>query len=528
MPTKVDSIQSAEWRRIIELIQRVAPTWRSENPSIVSIRPGFRRVDGLLTEEKAIIAELRPTSSPTEATQLQLPPEVDGIPVEIRRADPREIELGEDSLANWGRVHAGGILQEAGKRRPEIGYTPPPTILEAREVRDILCHIGPDAGWTVLREFLAGPSERLSVSMYELTAEHIIEALTELSTNDDLSMEMVLQENGDEAETVESLQHAWAQRLTYAPAVLSGPNRIFANSYHTKVAVRDGKQFWLSSGNWSPHSQPVVGPDDQSPYRLGNREWHVVVNDEPLSEMFETYVRWDRSKAAEVGAPEMVELLPELLVPESALLELEAAVVQEPFPPQQFTRSSGQPGISIQPLMTPDNYGENILSLINGAATSLWMQYAYVREPSYEGVLEELVTAVARKMADDSVEVRVIVDSRNELPKHIDFLLAAGWDPAKFRKQRSKVHNKGIIVDGRFTVVGSQNWSSDGVEFNRDASLIIDSPEVAGYFGKVFDFDWENLTKPIQTSEITPVIAEAGVPTPPGMVRIPWRSWYAG
>jgi hypothetical protein len=43
----------------------------------------------------------------------------------------------------------------------------------------------------------------------------------------------------------------------------------------------------------------------------------------------------------------------------------------------------------------------------------------------------------------------------------------------------------------------------------------------------VFQFDWANLTKPIDSAEITPLIAEPGMPTPVGMVRVPWRSWYA-
>ena len=218
-------------------------------------------------------------------------------------------------------------------------------------------------------------------------------------------------------------------------------------------------------------------------------------------------------------------MMPELLVPESAVLELEAVVVQKPFKPERVKRKATDPGIAVQPLMTPDNYGPAILDLINGATTSLWMQYSYVREPAYPGVLEELIAAVSRKIAD-GVDVRVIVDGRNQLAKHTDFLLGAGWKPANFKKQRSKVHNKGIIVDGRFTVVGSQNWSSDGVEFNRDASVVIDAPEVASYFGTVFDFDWKNLTKPIEAPEITPIIADAGAPTPRGMVRIPWASWY--
>jgi phosphatidylserine/phosphatidylglycerophosphate/cardiolipin synthase-like enzyme len=86
--------------------------------------------------------------------------------------------------------------------------------------------------------------------------------------------------------------------------------------------------------------------------------------------------------------------------------------------------------------------------------------------------------------------------------------------------------DKGIIVDGQKTVVGSQNWSSDGTQINRDASLIFDDSEIATYYNEVFQFDWANLTKPIGVQEMAPMIAQPGEPTPVGMVRVPWDAWY--
>jgi len=42
-------------------------------------------------------------------------------------------------------------------------------------------------------------------------------------------------------------------------------------------------------------------------------------------------------------------------------------------------------------------------------------------------------------------------------------------------------------------VFGSHNWSNDGAVTNRDASLIFYDAEVAKYFEKIYDYDWENL-----------------------------------
>jgi hypothetical protein len=35
---------------------------------------------------------------------------------------------------------------------------------------------------------------------------------------------------------------------------------LFNTAYHTKVAVADGKRFWLSSGNWQHSNQPELSP----------------------------------------------------------------------------------------------------------------------------------------------------------------------------------------------------------------------------------------------------------------------------
>lgn len=54
-----------------------------------------------------------------------------------------------------------------------------------------------------------------------------------------------------------------------------------------------------------------------------------------------------------------------------------------------------------------------------------------------------------------------------------------------------KVHNKGMIVDGRYVLISSINWNYNSANNNREAALILDSPEAAAYYTKVFDYDWD-------------------------------------
>lgn len=518
-------------------------------PNVVAVRPGYRRVAGHLTAEPAVVVTVR-EKLPREDLKPDaiLPQTVGGVSVDVVVADPLEMlqaGLGRagraeaaaaaavpavDATAIWRTVLSGARTPEAAAADQKIGYKKPKNVtLDACKVRDVLCHIGPDAGWPTLCAFLQDTKSSLTVTMYELTADHIVKELVALGRDKSKAeMALVLQENANEVASVAKLRKAWdKKRFTYAKAVVSGPHRIFANSFHTKVAVRDGKTMWLSSGNWSPHSQPEVPPGvNPTIYRLGNREWHVVINDVKLSTIFEKFIKYDLETAADVAAEEAAPLMPELFVPESAFLQLEAAAVQPaPFTPKHIVRGNSEPAIDVQPLMTPDNYGPAILDLIGKAKTTLFMQYSYVRGPKNNDLYRDLLKAVADRMKK-GVDVRVIVDGRNESNDDVDLVLALGWDSSRWRRQTSAVHNKGIIVDGQTTVVGSQNWSSDGTQINRDASLVFDDREIATYYNTVFQFDWTNLTKPIGTQEAVPIIAEATEPTPVGMVRIPWEAWY--
>ncbi len=94
------------------------------------------------------------------------------------------------------------------------------------------------------------------------------------------------------------------------------------------------------------------------------------------------------------------------------------------------------------------------------------------------------------------VKVRVIFRLHDfaitDVRRNLEALKERGFDMDDFKVQRN-CHTKGIVVDRRKVLLGSQNWSNDGVFVNRDASLLFDDEELAGYFAEIFDHDWANL-----------------------------------
>jgi len=480
-------------------------------PGVLGVRPGYRTVNGEPTDEPTIILVTKPGEAVGDI------PWAGDIPVEMRPATALEMVEGLLPLSVWE-----GFAPEAA---PHINYTPPEDVaLEEVTARNITCHVGPDSGWTTLKPFLEGTTRSLTVAMYEFYADHIIEAVTSLGEETDATLNIILQVDSNDRDVEEKLRASWGDRLTFTPASVSGPERIFNNSYHTKVVVRDSQAMWLSSGNFSPSSQPLISPGAGGQlYNKGNREWHVVIENERLAGIFERFIEHDIAQAGAGVAPESAEVRPDVLIPESAFAP-EAAVIQpHPFEARTFA-AAGNP-VRIQPLMSPDNYADAVLRLIQDAERTLYLQFSYVRQPSFEKY-DAILAAIGQRMKD-GLDVRVLVGSfQND--EHSEVLLARhGWKRSMFRKQSSKIHNKGILVDGKIAVVGSNNWSNDGTQYNRDASLVFHSRPIARYYTEVFLFDWDNLSKPIVSStEAAPVLAPESGPTPIGMVRVPWRAVF--
>lgn len=72
-----------------------------------------------------------------------------------------------------------------------------------------------------------------------------------------------------------------------------------------------------------------------------------------------------------------------------------------------------------------------------------------------------------------------------------------------------KIHNKGIIADGRRVLVSSINWSYNSPANNREVGLLLDHPALGAYYTDIFTYNWYNGS-PADYPLITEVEAAAG------------------
>lgn len=529
---------------LVEKIQKHAQQLKV--PGVVSIRPGYcLDENGWLTKEPAIVV-----IASQDAGDLALPAQVENVKVDVRRAtaveqlrheeperyaklaaarrelDPTAFPEVDPVAASASPVLAGampagapGVENEGGEAggaqllaaKPSIPYSPPPgvSLKAVSGTFGFTCHASPDAGWPTLRDFLAATQRTLTVGLYDFTSRHILDEVekdlltkTMAITLDNPAKNPTADQT--DSESMQELSGVLGNSFTSAWALVRSnsaiPRWIFPTAYHIKVAVRDSKSVWLSSGNWNNSNQPDMDPindpqpTDQATAKKSDRDWHVIVDHQGLAQTFEAYLKHDLEVAmkGKAGGAQPLAAEPGMEVP--VAFQPEAKVVQWQF--HAPLRVEGEQ-VTITPLLTPDKdiYQPAMLKLLQSAQQKLYVQLQYIHpsDAPADAGFTALVDAVAAKI-DTGVDVRIILSQYQSSNGWLERLQAAGVD-AKVVKIQNGVHNKGFIVDGTIVALGSENWSADGVLRNRDATVIIENATAAAYYETIFLHDWDNVAR---------------------------------
>jgi len=405
----------------------------------------------------------------------------------------------------------------AHQHKPKLDYDPvgcPP--LEPVDVTArVTTAVSPDAGLATLTNFLTGTTSSLIIGIYDFTSAEILGDF-----KSDLVAPKTLQIVQDDPapnptrdqtdwETVQDLKQTLGNRARIAWALTRSDHFAaqwsFPYAYHIKVIVRDNSAVWLSSGNLNRSNEP----DLSHPPTTEDRDWHVIVEDAGLARIFVAYLDFDYRTAAANQLSNQPAI-------EKAIEDARAKRAREanPTPPRQpknAARARGSAGtlvapkvfnnlsLRITPLLTPDKlpntqdgqYVTNVIRLIKGAQNSIYIQLQYIEASKGNGSLyDQLLQAIADQIVTNK-DVKLIV-SANYAEKWGEKMKDEGVDLTANIRTLPNVHNKGFIIDGETVVVSSQNFSPAGIYENRDAGLVLESKQIAQYFGPIFDADWRD------------------------------------
>jgi phosphatidylserine/phosphatidylglycerophosphate/cardiolipin synthase-like enzyme len=462
-------------------------------------RGGFRfpegtRIDGSLVIARSGPAFLESHGFLPDFEWLDYSPDMP----DVIRGDALRLANAGDTLM----VYENGVLVQSvtwpGDVRPREGqihyldegvWDRRPLMMGQSRFEPVIYHnvtvtvfVSPDASLETFLSAIDSADREILVNIYEFSHPLVTESLVAAR---DRNVAVTLLAEGGPVGGISQEEKAALNRLNrsgiavYAMSPQPGGHAPYRYD-HAKYMVIDKKAVLVTSENFKFSGFPPK-------CITGNRGWGVIAEDEGLAGYFRDLF------ATDVGGPAI-----QPYAGEPGTMEFPTAGQYAPeFYPQTFT------GATVRPVIAPDT-SSGISEMIRSATTSIEIEQAYITNESETQLNPYLADAI--NASRRGVKVRVILDSfwyntegpadNDEMVTLINTIARHEGLPLEARLADlsmsgiEKVHNKGVIVDDTRVLVSSINWNSNSPNFNREAGLIIDHPQVAMYFKQVFDDDW--------------------------------------
>jgi phosphatidylserine/phosphatidylglycerophosphate/cardiolipin synthase-like enzyme len=378
------------------------------------------------------------------------------------------------------------------------------TVPEFKIASDFIAYASPDSTYAVTRRLLDGATDDIIIGIYDFSADYMKDLVLNAMRRGVTASLMLDIDSDGEQDLFDELKKFGCKAVP-APSCAAKKNRFFSSA-HEKIIVIDGVWTLIQSGNYSANSIPFNEKDGGDPKHFvkGNRDMGVAIRSKPLAEFFGKLVRADiklelgggdiESAAARAARPEpdLVEAVPKLLPAEL-------------FPSKQFAPNKP---IRVRPVLSPDNYMAVVPDVLRAAKKSIYIEQQYIRSEQPE-IVTLLGAIKSARQKNPKLDVRIILgklfsakdvakEKKNLANLSKTFGLRLG-DHIRYIDVKRFVHchNKLIVVDEATTLVSSQNWSSSAVAKNREAGLVIDYPELAKYYGKIFESDWKTALRKV-------------------------------
>lgn len=142
----------------------------------------------------------------------------------------------------------------------------------------------------------------------------------------------------------------------------------------------------------------------------------------------------------------------------------------------------------VTPLFSPKGkvITDEIVPLIDGAK-----DYIYI--PAFIITHDEFANALIRAHKRN-VAVKIILDATNTSQSGSKTVqLRQAEIPVKIENYAGKLHSKSIIIDDKYLIAGSMNFSKSGESKNDENCLIIESERFAKYYKGFFEYLWKKI-----------------------------------
>jgi cardiolipin synthase len=382
-------------------------------------------------------------------------------------------DLVDTSLAEIIALGAGDL-----SRQPKIQITSSTT------VTSLQAGVSPDCSYRLVKAAVDAAQHDLCFYIYNISAPYLLDLLRSAKERG-VRVRVMYDVHDSGADERQALANLGVEIRT-AP---STDGRKVFTVCHQKFAVIDDAILLIGSANWAKSSIPKVTLPGK--FLKANREWIIRIDNGPLARWFKHLFEADW-RIPILAIPFALAKVPPSepgLFPETL-----AALPPRVFDIQSFDLA--QP-VKVTPILSPNNYYRIVRRLIMDAQASVDVEQQYILEggPKTQGLLKALWQRKA-----DGIRIRIIVSpafrkagKKDNWEKTMDSLdkyslldCLRGMNLDYF----GHLHNKGVLVDRHKVLVSSTNWSENSITRAREAGVLIESPEVAEYYARVFDLDW--------------------------------------
>lgn len=127
-----------------------------------------------------------------------------------------------------------------------------------------------------------------------------------------------------------------------------------------------------------------------------------------------------------------------------------------------------------------------IINLLDSAKSYIYVPVFVITHKDFNNAL---IRAKNR-----GLDVKIIVDATSAGQKYSSVkLLRENKLPVKAENRAGKMHMKSIIIDDKYSIIGSMNFTKSGERYNDENILIIENPKLTRAFKKEFLHFWNEI-----------------------------------
>ena len=357
----------------------------------------------------------------------------------------------------------------------------PPELISATNT-SVTTFVSPDCSFTALKSELDNASSSLYLNLYEFDNIELLEPILDAMHR---GVRVYLLLECRPVGGMEDEERYIAEQIASNGGTVRFAHDRFLN--HAKYAIIDDKTLILMSENWKYTGVPY----DRT---YGNRGWGIVIKNRMIAHYFMDLFLDDLQRAN----ADTAFVFRGMNSKSQMEKEIPGGYYTPVFKPHTTTTN-----FTVIPVLAPDSAlsSRTILQMIRNAKRYIHVELFSVAmywgdEPN--PFISALVEAARR-----GCDVEILLDSKylegdnnnDEVVSELNRIARSSSLSLEAKladlgsSGLAKIHNKGLVVDGKKVLISSLNWNAHSI-YNREAGVIIDNSAIASFYDQVFLYDW--------------------------------------